>query len=311
MTLVKTAASPPITIPGTSYPITSYFLRFTLTTQQTSLAAGDNFGLIHFSEGPVIRGLSSDVHSIQLLVRTSVPGLQFGLALAAPATPYCSLVKLATLTQANVWTLLTFPNLPVFPSAANFSLTPGTNPLFFMLTLSSGSNTMASANDVWLNTQSWGAVGQSNFAASPVNSTFDVAFIQWEPGPECSALIDLPFEENLSSCQRYYCKSNSYGTASPTNNDWRSIGMWVTNTTSIRTGVAYPVEMAKVPTVRVYDNGVNLNKIYLDSYGSLALNGAQPGLSSTAGFGNIVLAANPGTAWTQSVLAQWNADTGW
>ena len=47
----------------------------------------------------------------------------------------------------------------------------------------------------------------SNFAASPVNSTFDIAFVQHEPGSLCTTLMDKPFSQNLDECLRYFCKS--------------------------------------------------------------------------------------------------------
>src|SRR4029077_17566790 len=148
-------------------------------------------------------------HSLSVLVRSSVAGLKFALALSDSAVTK-TLVKLATIPAANVWTLLTFSNLPVWPSG-NFGALPGVVGYLLSITLAAGANLISSAADTWQNSSLFvGAPGMSNFAASSVNSTFDIAFVQHEPGPVCSTLMDKLFSQNLDECQRYYTKSYPY-----------------------------------------------------------------------------------------------------
>ena len=195
-------AVPDAVVPGTNFRISRCAMRLTLTTQEAALAAGDYHILNQYIEGPFFRELSLDVHSISLLVRSSVAGLNFGVVLKDPPNATKTLVKLCTIPSANTWTLISLPNLPVWPSG-NFTSVPGANGYQIGITLACGSTFMSPANDTWQTGSFWGAVGQSNFYGQPVNSTFDIAFIQHEPGPLCTTLIDKPFSQNLDECQRY------------------------------------------------------------------------------------------------------------
>ena len=198
-----------------------------------------------------------------------------------------------------------------FNGQRTWSTSQGTIGYYLNIILAAGSSTVIPANDSWVATGNGNPAGIDNFAASPGGSTFDLAFIQHQPGPECGALIELPFEENLSACQRYFCKSNAYANLCPTSNDWTGIGMWINNSVAIRLNLQFPVEMAKVPAVTLYDNGVTANAVYPDYYGSKACSAGQ--FVTTAHCGYCSLNANPGSTGTNTcgVLGQWKADTGW
>ena len=47
----------------------------------------------------------------------------------------------------------------------------------------------------------------------PVNSAFDIAFVQHEPGSVCSTFMDKPFTQNQDECLRYYHKTYDYRAA--------------------------------------------------------------------------------------------------
>jgi hypothetical protein len=135
-----------------------------------------------------------------------------------------------------------------------------------------------------------------------------VGFVQHEPGPNCSSLIDVPFADNLRACQRYFAKSNAYATVNPTSNDWRGLGTFV-NTNYARVNIVFPVEMAKAPTMTIYDNGVNANAIYSEVVGSIAVTSV--GYLNSHSCGHLAT-ATPGTnPIAAPVLGQWRADTGW
>src|SRR5258708_5520666 len=71
-----------ITIPGgTNFAITRDILRTTLTTQQITLGATDSIQIWQTIEGCNWREICNDVHSVSLLVRSSVAGLKFSLSL--------------------------------------------------------------------------------------------------------------------------------------------------------------------------------------------------------------------------------------
>jgi hypothetical protein len=112
---------------------------------------------------------------------------------------------------ANTWTLITLPNLPTWTGSATFPTTPGSNGYLLYITLAAGA-TLTAAPDTWVAGNKTGATGMDNFASKATSSTFDVAFVQHEPGSTCSSLIDKPFTVNYDECLRFYCKSFPYTT---------------------------------------------------------------------------------------------------
>ena len=250
---VNLGISPNLVVPGTSFQISKNYLSSVLSTQQASLGAGDVWQLQQIVEGPTLRELVSDVTSFSLLVSSSVAGLKFSVAIrdSGPATK--SLVKLCTIPTASTWTLIQLPNLPVFPSG-NFSLNPGAVGYVINICLAAGSTWMAPAADTWQNGSFTGAPGMSNFANSPVNSVFQVAFLQHEPGAVCSTFIDKPFGQNYDECLRYYQKSYDYDVAVGTANAVGEIVLTQTATTSISGPVRFHKPMAKVPVGVAYNS---------------------------------------------------------
>lgn len=208
VTLAKTAG--PVLIPGTNFNVSSSFLRVTLTTQQATMAASDYLTLCQVVEGPNFRPLQSDVHSIGALVRSSVAPLTIGFALYDWMGTY-SLTVSATISVANQWTLVKMPNLP-FWAGSNFSSAVGNPGYYISLALASGS-TYITAPNVWTSGIFYAPTGISNFAAQAVNSTFDIAFVQHEPGPVCSGLINKSFLDNYDECLRYFQKTYDYDVA--------------------------------------------------------------------------------------------------
>ena len=194
-------------IPGTNLAITSKFLRLQSTTAQATLAAAEAVYLTQVIEGSRMRELIGDVHSLSMLVRSNVAGLKFGVCIrtSGPASIW-GLSKLCTIQNANQWALFTFPAIPIWNASATWSLAPGTSGYSIFITVAAGTNFIPSANDVWVNTNTIGAIGQSNLLAA-VGNQLDVAFVQHEPGPNCNQFQDVPYEQNLDSCLRYYTKS--------------------------------------------------------------------------------------------------------
>jgi hypothetical protein len=296
-------------VPGTNFATGHYFTRITLTTQQATLGASDFFQLYQLVEGPTLRELSQDVHSVALLVRSTVANLTFTLFIGdSPAT--WSLLKLCTIPTANTWTLIPLPNLPIWPATGNFALAPGNLGYQFVINLGAGTTYQSSTQGVWQNAAYYAVTGQSNFAASPVNSTFDVAFCQHEPGSVCSQLMDLPFSGpngNLQACQRYYQKSYPYavkpGTAGGAGAmyavGFASINNWA--------GVRFPVTMAKTPTMTAYatSNGA-INSA--DVSGSVLAGTINLGIGDS-GFGGFGITSVP--AANYYLAYHWTADTGW
>jgi hypothetical protein len=242
-----------VTLPGTSsFYITDRFLRITLTTAQASLAAGELLYLQQLVEGPMLRELLGDVHSISLLVRSSVAGLKFGCALRDAALTR-SLCKLCTIPSSNVWTLIPLSNLPLWDAGATWNVQPGNQGYILSIALAAGTTFTAPAADTWQAGNFVAPPGMSNFAASAVNSTFDIAFCQHEPGAQATTLIDKPFSQNYDECLRYYAKSYDYGVKGPTNTAVGVVSAMTGSNGLYALGtIPFPKTMAKTPTLTVY-----------------------------------------------------------
>jgi microcystin-dependent protein len=298
-----------VDVPGTTFKITKNYLRIISTKQIATLAAADGCTIYTTIEGSRLRELIGDATSAQILVRTDVAPLTITLALRSSkdATTKRSITKLVTIPTAGVWNLLQVPNIARWASDGVFLLTPGSYGYELLITLGigAGHSAMSPANDSWQSGDFWGGPGMGSFFAGPVNSYFDLAFVQHSPGTRCGQLIDLPFEDNLRDSKRHYCKSANYLTA-PCIGAWVAIGMSIANVAQARSYIQFPVEMAKAPTMRWTGNSAALNNIYVDNIGLFAVSSADV---RTTGVANINLASTPTGSYP--MLADWDAATGW
>jgi microcystin-dependent protein len=299
-----------VVIPGTSFLISRSFLRMTLTTQQASLGASDELVFYQQVEGSQLRELIGDFHSLQVLVRSSVAGLKFSVCLNSNGgSPNYFLSNLATIPSANTWTLLQFPNIPVWTPSFSWSTAPGVAPYTIQIVLAAGSSLIPSSNGVWVASAGIGAVGMSNFAASPVNSTFDIAFVQHEPGPVCSTLIDKPFTQNLDECLRYYCKSYAYGTKPGTVDGTSVMAIISQGNLDIGGWMSFPKRMAKTPTqVIIWNHATGTaNSVQTRAGANITMTGLNNlGETGCSGFN---LASAP--AANTPCYFHYTADSGW
>lgn len=239
-------------VPGTNFRISANYAAITLTTQQTVLGASDHWEMFQYIEGSAMRELISDVHSCSLLVQSSVAGLKFSVTFRDnPVTK--SLTKLCTIPNASTWTLVSLPNLPVWP-AGNFAFTPGVVGYELRICLAAGSTVTAPAADTWQTGGNFfGAPGQDNFASKPVNSAFFCALVQHEPGSQCSTFMDLPFDQNLMDCTRYFQKSYDIGLAPGAISNNGDVSLVNAVTTQSVGPVRFGRRLAKAPTMTAYN----------------------------------------------------------
>jgi hypothetical protein len=298
-----------VNIPGTNYSITSKLFRTTLTTAQATLGASDNLIIIQTIEGSALRELYSDVHSLSILCQSSVANLNFSLTLLAPDNS-ATLVKLCTMPVSG-WTIIKVPNLPGFSSSGgNFSVLPGNAGYVLMVCLAAGSSLIAPSAGVWNLAKYYGASGMSNFAGQAVNSTFDIAFIQHEPGAQCTTLIDKPFSQNLDECLRYYQKTYDYGVKPGTVSGNGSIGSNGVASIYMPMPGRFNKPMAKVPTVQLYSPSTGAAAYIRDSDGGAdAAVGAGAVNLGVSGFAAVGMGGN--TIANHLYLAAYTADTGW
>ena len=261
-------------------------------------------------EGPSLRELVNDVHSISLLVRSSVANLKFGLVLLdSPGTH--TLPKLCSLGAANTWTLITLPNLPLWAAAATWGLSPGTVGYSIVISLAVGSTYTPAANDTWQNFSALGALGQSNFAASPVNSTFDLAFVQHGPGSACTTLIDKPFSQNYQETLRYFQKTYDQATAVGAVNAPGYFGTMshpTTPSSQFNMGRIFSEPMAKTPVIVCYNYSTGVANSVMDFAGVTCAVSTIYDTSSKQPFGSLTLAT---AATGGGCDVHYTADTGW
>jgi hypothetical protein len=305
-------ASTNVAVPGTNFVISRSPFRVTLTTQETTLGSTDGLQISQVIEGPPWRELCGDVHSVSLLVRSSVAGLIFSLRISDnPQTQTQAIVYSYTIANANTWYLVTFPNIPVFPSG-NFSNLPGNIGYSLGITLAAGSTKLGTAGSWQANANLLGATGMSNFAAQAVNSTFDVAFVQHEPGSLCTTLIDKPFSQNLNECLRYYSKTYSYGTKAGTASTvpgriffLQSLSGWG----SIYNQARFKKTMAKGPTVTLYSDITGAANTIRDTTNTADRTANIGDIAGDDGFSNVGVTSPASGAVVYSY--HYTADTGW
>jgi hypothetical protein len=305
-----TQAGGNILVPGTNFLITGKYFSLLLTAQEASLGATDWLGIRQLPEGIVMRELLGDVHSISLMVACTVAPLTFAVALRdAAATPTRSLIKLCTISTANVWTLITLPNLPVWSAGGTFNRTPGSQGYDLSVTLACGSTVTAPAADTWQNGNFVGAPGMSNFCASPINSIFQLGFVQHEPGALCTTLQDCSFQQNYDACLRYYQKSYDYDVLPGTATAPGLCTLWQQSTTAVQGPIRFHKPMAKVPTIQGYNyatgalNSIRVNAVdyAISSFGTVG----------KSGFSGVTTATLPAVTAGSTGFLHYTADTGW
>jgi hypothetical protein len=296
-------------VPGTNFYITGKYLWLNLTTQQATLGTGDQLNIIQTIEAPRLRELLGDVHSLSILASTNVTGgLKFGVTIRDVPTTKC-LTKLCTIPSPATNTLITLPNLPVFASGGNWSVSPGVAGYEIVICLAAGTTVTTAANDVWQNSANFaGAVGQDNFAAKPVNSSISLIFVQHEPGALCTTPIDCPFEDNLTACQRFFTKSYPYATAVGAANNTGAINLAAMASTSPFAPVRFKRTMAKTPTITGYSPATGAVNNVRNTSAPADLVIASVAAPGDDGFGGFNATA-PATNW--GCQYHYTADTGW
>jgi hypothetical protein len=199
--------------------------------------------------------------------------------------------------------------MPTFPSG--WPYTPGNAAYYLAVTLACGSTWTSPANDTWQSAQYFAPNGQSNFLASAVNSTFDIAFVQHQPGPYCETLIDKPFNQNLEECFRYYSKTYGPGAKEAT------VGYAGCNPNFVAfsaTGVAgfgvFRKSMAVAPTVRIYSPSNGAANTINDVTNVAAFTVSSPPLYiNTEAF--LQLGGATGLTLGRAYYVHYAADTGW
>jgi hypothetical protein len=295
-------------LPGTNFRLSGNCLQIQLNTPQATLAAGDLLYLQQAVEGQRFRELSFDVSSISLVVYSSVAPLTFGVSLRDPGSAH-SIVFPVTISAAQTFTLLTIPNIPVWPTAGNFVYTPSNLGYVLGICLASGTTYTTPANGSWQNGNFLGAVGQSNFASFAANSSIFLGFVQHEPGPICTTPIDLPFEDNLDACLRYYGKSYSYQTLPGAVTNPGATYLNYAGNLQSTTAIMFKKTMARAPTIGCFNPATGAAGTVRNLATNTDLTVSAVVNPGDTGFAGFAVSAPPATTWYASY--HWTADTGW
>jgi hypothetical protein len=284
--------------------LTSKMLRLRLDGQQSSLGADDNLDIQQNVEGVRFRELAKDVHSLSL-VAAGPQGFKFAVTLFAGGQ---SLTKLCTIGSGG-YTYIPLPNLPKWPSG--LSMEAGVAAYNINVCLAAGSNKIVSATDVWVPNSNGavGALGMDNFASLPLNTVFDLVFLQHEPGPACGYFIDCPFEDNLESCLRYYQKSYQYKTPAGTGslNFGATLNALTAGWGWVGSTWPFVKRMAKSPTVYIYNPTTGaVNSAKGNSGTNYAISGPGSTDSHIVGF-----TLSPSSVGPDLIGYHYTADTGW
>jgi hypothetical protein len=155
-----------------------------------------------------------------------------------------------------------------------------------------------------------GTVGQDNFFANAAGATFDIAFVQHEPGSQCTTPMDKPFMQNLQECERYLQRSYPYNVANGTVNSQGALLCYApASTVNIYFPVTFRQRMAKVPTMSSFSptTGGAGNIRDITAVGDRTVNSfAQIG---ETGFSGWILATAP--VALAGLTGHYVADTGW
>lgn len=153
--------------------------------------------------------------TILITIRSSVANLLLPCSIRnSPALNRCYVFNLQ-LGAANVWQRLAI-NLPgdLVPSAAWTPTVTDGAAAFFELNLAAGSSLRTATPNQWLagNFIASSTPASSNFTQSPVNSTLDIASIEWRPGTFTSAnpFEIVPVALDVQNCYRYNYANTFY-----------------------------------------------------------------------------------------------------
>jgi len=189
----------------TTPPGYSAFMRVTRGTQDASPAAGSVYSIGALIEGLDVADLqfgtaNASAVSMQFMFRTSLTGARTwsgGIGNAASNRTY---PVTWTTEAANVWKLITLPNIP----GDTTGTWPVDNQRSFVLKIDvgSGANGRGTAN-AWAASNLQGVTSAERLISAGVGETFDFTGIQLERGPVCTSFETMSFQAQEIRVFRY------------------------------------------------------------------------------------------------------------
>jgi len=237
--------------------------KVTITTADSSIAAGDYYVMQYRAEGVDIAHLNcgtSDAETVTLSfwVKSSLTG-NFGGAMRNGAAdrnyPY-----LYNIAQANTWEK---KSITLTLDTTGTWLTTTGQGLVFMWDFGSGTSLQGTA-DQWQAGNFHSAGSQVKLIATN-SATWYVTGVQLEVGSTATEFEHKSFGEELTLCQRYYTTSYSYGTAAGTATYDGSVKGESYRADRIDICPQFKVAMRAVPTVTIYSpTSGSAGNVYFD-----------------------------------------------
>jgi len=260
----------------------------------------------HQVEGPLMRELLGDVHSISILAYCD-SAISFAVSLYDGGT-HCWVSPLLNLPAAT-WALLTLPNIPLWLPAGNWTVNPGAIGYQLRICLGCGSTYQAPSTG-WQNGNFLAPAGVTNFLSLASGKNFILGFVQHEPGPNCTALIDKPFSQNLDECLRYFQKTYDYASAIGTGTSNGCVLGADAAVSAVIQGLKFPKIMAKPPSMTAYNHQTGAANSIYDTNGGVARTVTGFGSVGTGAF-NTVVATGIVASPSNFCYIHYTADTGW
>ena len=214
----------------------------TVTTADSSIASNATYRVVQHIEGNMIRNLNwgtaqaQDV-TLSFKVKSSLTGTFGGAIINGNYDRFYNFSY--TISSANTWTDV---SVTIDGDTSGTWVTNNTLGIRLSLSLGAGSGEVGSAGS-WGTATYEGVSGQTNLIATN-GATWQITGVQLEAGTTASDFEFLPVDVNLRRCQRYFYKLLQ--------EQWL---FNISNSTSRRTNVDFPVQMRTTPTsTLIFDN---------------------------------------------------------
>jgi hypothetical protein len=247
-----------------------------VTTADAAMGAGDGYIFRQAFEGQNLQSIkkgtsNAEQVTVQFWVKTTKTGTYIVELYDTDNTRQVS--KSYTVSSADTWEYKTV----TFPADTSGAMdNDNARSLILQWWLAAGSNfTSGTLNTTWASATSANrVVGQVN-ALDNTSNNFYVTGVQWELGDAATDFEHRSFGEELTLCQRYFCKSYNYdiapGASGSVNNLKGAASVSGGTSTSNRpfwSAGQYPVTMRSEPTIVLYHYGGTSGKITGGSFAS-------------------------------------------
>lgn len=210
-------------------------------------AATDLYAHEHLLEGSDIAPLQGQITSLSFWVFAGVAGTYSAyITNHNRDTSYVSQFTI-TAAQAGIWTEITIPSIPPFPTTGTWSYSEGATGLYVGVVMALGTQWQTANLNAWENAFFAGGASNINML-TVVNNTLKITGIKLEASPSCTYLQTPAFEDDLEQCIRYYWTDFNYQST----NIGTPMTFVASGTTAAYGSLIFPRRMCKAPTVVPY-----------------------------------------------------------